>query len=144
MSAAEKARFFHLVIPSCTRQRRAGPQEIFCRGEIDRLLQIFSEKGREFIEWDEFHPVIKVNVTGAWNDDQFFGLTGQLVSLFAELPGMGNLTRDEVHGTKRIHLAADFVARTGPLLCAIACHRRESTHLQRLRAVLWNHAVYVP
>src|ERR1700730_9855108 len=66
---------FHLVLAKGAR----GPQEIFCRGEIDRLLQIFSEKGREFIEWDEFHPVIKVNVTGAWNDDQFFGLTGQLV-----------------------------------------------------------------
>ena len=65
-----------------------GPQEIFCRGEIDRLLQIFSEKGREFIEWEEFHPVIKVNVTGAWNDDQFFGLTGQLVSLFADPGGL--------------------------------------------------------
>jgi len=43
---------------------------------------------------------------------------------------------------RRSHLAADFAARTGPLLCAIACRRRESTHLQRLRAVLWNHAVY--
>ena len=32
----------------------------------------------------------KGQVTGAWNDDQFFGLTGQLVSLFAELPEMGN------------------------------------------------------
>jgi hypothetical protein len=31
-------------------------------------------------------------VTGAWNDDQFFGLTGQLVSLFAELPGMGEVS----------------------------------------------------
>ena len=61
---------------------------VFCRGEIDRLLQIFSEKGREFIESDEFHPVIKVNVTGAWNDDQFFGLTGQLVSLFADPGGL--------------------------------------------------------
>ena len=63
-------------------------QEIFCRGEIDpidRLLQIFSEEGqifseegREFIEWDEFHPVIKSDLTSAWNDARFFGLTGQL------------------------------------------------------------------
>ena len=34
----------------------------------------------------------KGQVTGAWNDDQFFGLTGQLVSLFAELPGMGEVS----------------------------------------------------
>ena len=33
---------------------------VFCRGEIDQLLQICSEKRREFIEWDQFHPVIKV------------------------------------------------------------------------------------
>lgn len=91
---------FHLVLAKGAR----APQEIFCRREIDRLLQIFSEKGREFIEWDEFHPVIKVNVTGAWNDDQFFGLTGQLVSLFAELPGIGNLTRNEERGARRNRL----------------------------------------
>jgi hypothetical protein len=33
---------------------------VFCRGEIDRLLQICSEKRREFIEWDQFQTVIKV------------------------------------------------------------------------------------
>ena len=88
MSAAEKARFFSSGHSFLYSPKARGPQEIFCRGEIDRLLQIFSEKGREFIEWDEFHPVIKVNVTGAWNDDQFFGLTGQLVSLFADPGGL--------------------------------------------------------
>ena len=46
----------------------------------------------------------KGQVTGAWNDDQFFGLTGQLVSLFAELLGMGSLTRDEEYGTRENRL----------------------------------------
>ena len=46
----------------------------------------------------------KGQVTGAWNDDQFFGLTGQLVSLFAELPEMGSLTRDQEHGTRKNRL----------------------------------------
>jgi hypothetical protein len=43
-----------------------------------------------------------------------------------------------------LSVRADDVLRSLQLLCAIACHRRESTHLQRLRAVFWNHAVYVP
>ena len=86
----------------------------------------------------------KGQLTGAWSDDQFFGLTGQLVSLFAELSGRGISPVMKCMGRREIHLAADFAARTGPLLCAIACRRRESTHLQRLRAVLWNRAVCVP
>jgi len=55
-------------------------------------------------------------VTGAWNDDQFFGLTGQLVSLFAKLPGMGNLTRDEELGTNlTLLLSVGCVMRFGEL-----------------------------
>ena len=55
-------------------------------------------------------------MTGAWNDDQFFGLTGQLVSLFAKLPGMGNLTRDEEHGTNlTLLLSVGCVMRFGEL-----------------------------
>jgi hypothetical protein len=46
----------------------------------------------------------KGQVTGAWNDDQFLGLTGQLLSLFAELPGLESLTRDEEHGTRKNRL----------------------------------------
>jgi hypothetical protein len=60
-------------------------QEIFCRGEIDpidRLLQIFSEEGREFIKWDEFHPVIKIDLTGAWNAPNHFaqGWSGEVLT----------------------------------------------------------------
>jgi SAM-dependent methyltransferase len=73
MPAAEKARFFlsSYSILYSPKARGGRLQEIFCRGDIDRLLQIFSEEGREFIEWDEFHPVIKVNLTGAWKADEY-------------------------------------------------------------------------
>ena len=65
---------------------------------------MLGEKGRELVEQDKLHPVVEVNVAGVRNDDQFLWLTGELVSLFTELSGMGGLTRDEKQGTRRNRL----------------------------------------
>ena len=62
------------------------------------------EKGRELVEGDKLHPVVKVNVSSARNDEQFLWLTGKPVCLFTKLSGMSVLTRDEKHGTRRNRL----------------------------------------
>jgi len=62
------------------------------------------EKGRELLEGDKLHPVVKVNVSSARNDEQFLWLTGKPVCLFTKLSGMSVLTRDEKHGTRRNRL----------------------------------------
>ena len=67
-------------------------------------IQMFGEKGRELVEGDKLHPVVKVNVAGLGNDDQFLWLTGKPVSLFTELSGVRVLTRNEKHGTRRNRL----------------------------------------
>jgi hypothetical protein len=53
---------------------------VFCRGEIDYFR--FAVKKDVSLSVPTGR---KGQVTGAWNDDPFFGLTGELVSLFAEL-----------------------------------------------------------
>src|SRR5207249_7979944 len=47
-------------------------------------IEMFGEKGRELVEGDKLHPVVKVNVAGLGNDDQFLWLTGKPLSLFTE------------------------------------------------------------
>ena len=68
-------------------------------------------------------PGHKGQVTGAWNNDQFCGLTGQLVGLFAELPGMGNFTRDEEHGTRenRLNVRERVKFMNLTLLLSVGC-----------------------
>ena len=68
------------------------------------LFQVLCEEGRKLVERNKFHPVVKIYVAGVRNDDQFLWLTGKLVSLFTELSGMGGLTRDEKHRTRRNRL----------------------------------------
>src|SRR5882724_1343117 len=68
------------------------------------LFQMLGEKGRELVEGDKLHPVVEVNVTGVGDDEEFLWLTGKPVSLFTELSGVGGLTRDEKHGTRRNRL----------------------------------------
>src|SRR5438094_8821210 len=71
---------------------------------ISCSFQMLHEKGSELVERDKLHPVVKVNMAGVGNDDQFLWLTGKPVRLFTELSGMSGLTRDEKHGTRRNRL----------------------------------------
>jgi len=34
-------------------------------------VQMFSEKGREFVPWDQVHAVVEINVAGVGNDVEF-------------------------------------------------------------------------
>jgi hypothetical protein len=80
-----------------------GPRESFVEGKSIGYFR-FAVKKDVSLSNGSVPTGHRGQVTGAWNDDQFFGLTGQLVSLFAELIGMGSLTRDEEHGTRKNRL----------------------------------------
>ena len=82
--------------------QRLLPALIHARHPIQ--IQMLGEKGRELVERDKLHPIVEVNVAGVGNDDQFLWLTCKLVGLFTELSGMGGLTRDEKHRTRRNRL----------------------------------------
>src|SRR6516225_6820245 len=90
----------------------------------DRLvvLQVVPEELGQFIERDEVYPIVKIHVVSARNNEQFFGLAGQPVSLFAEFSGMGVLSRDEKHGTRRDRLNIRERVKVHEL--DVACQRR--------------------
>jgi hypothetical protein len=92
-----------------------GPRESFVEGKSIGYFR-FAVKKDVSLSNGSVPTGHRGQVTGAWNDDQFFGLTGQLVSLFAKLPGMGNLTRDEELGTNlTLLLSVGCVMRFGEL-----------------------------
>jgi hypothetical protein len=49
---------------------------------------MLSEKCGDVIKGNQVHPVVQVDVTGAWNHQQLLRLSGQPVSLFAEFDGV--------------------------------------------------------
>src|SRR6516225_749320 len=85
------------------------------------VLQVVPEELGQFIERDEVYPIVKIHVASARNDKQFFGPAGQPVSLFAELSGMGVLTRDEKHRTRGNRL--DVIERVKVYERDVACQR---------------------
>src|SRR6516165_8885967 len=97
----------------------------------DRLvvLQVVPEELGQFIERDEVHPVVQIHVAGTRDNDQFFGLAGQPVSLFAELSGMGVLTRDEQHRTRGNR--PDVVEGVEVHELDVACQRGVGRQLRR-------------
>src|SRR6516162_2837089 len=97
----------------------------------DRLvvLQVVPEELGQFIERDEVYPIVKIHVASARNDEQFFGLAGQPVSLFAELSGMGGLAGDEKHRTRGNGL--DVVERVKVHELDVACQRGVGRQLRR-------------
>lgn len=68
------------------------------------VTEVVLEERGQLVEGDEIDAVIEIHVTGAGNDHQFLGLAGKPVALFAELPGMCLLARDEEHRTRRNRL----------------------------------------
>jgi hypothetical protein len=89
MSAAEKARFFSIGHFFLYSPKAHGPRESFVEAKSIGYFRFAVKKGVSLSNGIS-STGHKGQVTGAWNDDQFFGLTGQLVSLFAELRGMGS------------------------------------------------------
>lgn len=61
------------------------------------LLQIALEERRQLIERNEVDPIIKIDMASSGNDDQFLGLTGELISLLAEFPGVRIGPSNEQH-----------------------------------------------
>ena len=51
---------FFFILPLLLFAKDARASGVFCRDEIDRLLQICSEKRRELIFPPQFQPVVKV------------------------------------------------------------------------------------
>lgn len=62
------------------------------------------EKGLKLVPRDKVHPVVQINMSGVRNDVEFLWLGCALVGVFAKLPGMRIVTRDEQHGTRRDRL----------------------------------------
>ena len=102
------------IIPACPRGQGRGSLAAFpvpvntmvprtgrspARG--NRLLKRLPEETGEFRERNEVHAIIKIHMPGARNDKEFFGLSGLLVGVFAEFPGMGLFSGDEEQGARR-------------------------------------------
>ncbi len=62
------------------------------------------EKGLKLVPGDQVHPVIQIYMSRVRNDVEILWLGCALVGIFAELPGMCIVTRDEQHGTRRNRL----------------------------------------
>lgn len=62
------------------------------------------EKGRKLVPRDKVHPVVQIDMSRVRNDVEFLWLGCALVGVFAELPRMCIVTRDEQHGTNREEL----------------------------------------
>ncbi len=62
---------------------------------------MLSEKGCELVKGDKVHPVVQIDMSRVGNDVEFLWLGCTLVGVFAELPRMCIVTRDEQHGTRR-------------------------------------------
>lgn len=50
-----------------------------------RLLQVAFEERGQLGEWNEVDPVVKIHVSGIWNNEQLFRLGGPLVGILTEL-----------------------------------------------------------
>src|SRR4051794_23191524 len=100
--------------------------------------QIVLEERSQLVEWDQVHPVIEIDMSGARDDQEFLGLTGKPVGLFAELPAMRNLPRDEQHRARRDRL--DVVERVEVHELDVARQRRMRSGV---RAVTSGRAVEV-
>lgn len=68
------------------------------------LLQVFTEKIRQFVKRDHIHPVVQVHMPGPGHPVKLLRLGGALVGVFAELPGMSFLPGDEKQGAGRNRL----------------------------------------
>ncbi|MEG4073206.1 hypothetical protein QUA30_11115 [Microcoleus sp. Pol14C2] len=62
------------------------------------------EKGRKLVPRDKVHPVVQIDMASVRNDVEFLWFGGALIGIFAELPRMCIVTRDEQHGTRRNRL----------------------------------------
>ncbi|MNN94339.1 hypothetical protein D3C81_2129440 [compost metagenome] len=51
----------------------------------NRLLQVAFEERGQLGEWNEVDPVVKIHMSGIWNDEQLFRLGGSLVGILTEL-----------------------------------------------------------
>src|SRR5215213_7868526 len=74
------------------------------RPEASASFQIRFEERLQLVEGDQLHPVVEIDVAGPRDDEQFLRFGGPLVGVFAELPGMCLVARDEEHGAGRDRL----------------------------------------
>ena len=69
---------------------------------IGRLAKIALEKLGQLVKWDEVHPVVEIDVTGARHQEQLFGFGRALVRVLAELdraawsPAINSTGRGEI------------------------------------------------
>src|SRR5919205_2216302 len=68
------------------------------RPEASASFQIRFEESLQLVEGDQLHPVVEIDVPGPRDDDKLLRLGGPPVGVFAELPGVRLVARDEEHG----------------------------------------------
>src|SRR3954449_2855175 len=100
--------------------------------------QIVLEERSQLVEWDQVHPVVEIDMSGARDDHKFLWLTGKPVGLFAELPAMRVPASDEQHRTRRDRL--DVIKRIEVHELHVAGERRMG---RGVRAVASGRAVEV-
>ena len=91
--------FFFFFFFKCV---QTGPDDL--GGTSRQIVQVCSEEVVSLSKGMRFDAIVEVHVTGAGHDRSSLGSAGKPVGLFAELPGMGLLTRDEQHRTRRDRL----------------------------------------